>query len=809
MATLANKYRPKTFEDMVEQPYVVQILENICNQDNLTNRNFLLIGPAGTGKAQPMYSQIQTPNGPIFMGDVEIGDEVYTGSGNVTKVEAIYDQGSRSIYEIELSDGECIHVADNHLNEVWIGLKRRHVIINTLDLINQFKLYSSDVHFYIELPELLDIDGFTGVAYHETRYITKINYIGMQECRCIQVESEEHTYLSDGYIPTHNTTLGRIVANKLNDNKGEPIEIDAASHSGVDSMREIVQQAQQYPIGTKYKVFIIDECFSGDVKVLTDNGFKAFKELDKTEKIAQYNDDMSIEFVTPLNYVKRYHSGSMVKFYPKYGDSYVLMTPGHNQYLYDLSKDSFRLDAIDDIELSKNDRAVLSGRGAGEDIQLSSRDILMLFLSAYATLVDNRYVFYLDNIRCDVDGLKLLTESDFDYDIEVDALGTRVVKLRECYENPIDLFQEIPLESMNYSKAEKIIECTLIWFGVDDLTFCVDNPLDAYYSTRNKNLFEFVSCVATLAGYSVQEKIYNYDDKGPHITDYLLHLDRCNINSVMNVKKEYTSFEGMVYCVEVPSHKIIVQANGFTFVTGNCHSLSNAAWQSALKCLEESPAMSVMCFCTTNPEKIPATILSRVQTFQLSKISLDGICNRLKYVIDNENKEGRDIKYDESSLNFLAKLANGGMRDALTSLDKILAYSNVIDSDSISRALNLPNYDDYFSLLNAYAKKDNKGIAELVDHVYNSGVNFVKWFEGFHSFIMNVVKYIFLQDIESTMIPAHYKDKISKYGPKHSAVCLKLANKLLEMNNVLKSTPYLQEIALTYLCSVPKKEKAS
>ena len=169
MATLANKYRPKTFEDMVEQPYVVQILENICNQDNLTNRNFLLIGPAGTGKAQPMYSQIQTPNGPIFMGDVEIGDEVYTGSGNVTKVEAIYDQGSRSIYEIELSDGECIHVADNHLNEVWIGLKRRHVIINTLDLINQFKLYSSDVHFYIELPELLDIDGFTGVAYHENK----------------------------------------------------------------------------------------------------------------------------------------------------------------------------------------------------------------------------------------------------------------------------------------------------------------------------------------------------------------------------------------------------------------------------------------------------------------------------------------------------------------------------------------------------------------------------------------------------------------------------------------------------------------
>ncbi len=240
------------------------------------------------------------------------------------------------------------------------------------------------------------------------------------------------------------------------------------------------------------------------------------------------------------------------------------------------------------------------------------------------------------------------------------------------------------------------------------------------------------------------------------------------------------------------------------FIIDECHSLSSQAWQALLKTLEESPAKSVFIFCTTNPEKIPATILSRVQTFQLSKISLDSICNRLVYVLDSEIAEGRDITYEKEAINYIAKLANGGMRDALTLLDKALAYSNNISSHTLSKALGLPNYDNYFMLLSAIAKRDNETITKVVDEVYNSGVNFVKWFENFHSFVINIVKYIFLNDINKTMIPAHYADKISKYSTAHSNICLKLANTLIKLNQELKSTNYQQEIALTYLCS-PKK----
>lgn len=237
------------------------------------------------------------------------------------------------------------------------------------------------------------------------------------------------------------------------------------------------------------------------------------------------------------------------------------------------------------------------------------------------------------------------------------------------------------------------------------------------------------------------------------------------------------------------------------FIVDECHAVSSAAWQSLLLTLESQPAKSIFMLCTTNPEKIPATIISRVQTFQLSKISLEGIFNRLKYIIEQENKEGRNITYTDDALLYIAKLAQGGMRDAITLTDKTLAYSTNITMEVLQEALGLPNYNKYFDMLNAIAKKDNKVIIEIINEVYNSGINFVKWFEGFFGFVTNIVKYIYLQDINQTTIPSTYQDKIKGYGPAHSAICLRLSGLLTKMNQELKSTQYLQEVAISYLCN--------
>lgn len=249
------------------------------------------------------------------------------------------------------------------------------------------------------------------------------------------------------------------------------------------------------------------------------------------------------------------------------------------------------------------------------------------------------------------------------------------------------------------------------------------------------------------------------------------------------------------------AHQYPIGSKYKIFICDEVHSFSQTAWQSLLLTLEEQPAKSVFVLLTTNPEKIPSTIISRVQKFQLSNISLSGIESRLKYVISKENEEGRSISYDEDALIYIAKLAKGGMRDALTLLDKALVYNTNITSENLKYALDIPDYDDYFELLNYYAKKDNDSIIRLIDKVYNSGINFIKWFEGFQSFVINITKYVFIQDINKTMIPSYYENKVSKYNVKHAQICLMLSQLLIDMISSLSKTEYLEEIAISYLCA--------
>jgi len=73
------------------------------------------------------------------------------------------------------------------------------------------------------------------------------------------------------------------------------------------------------------------------------------------------------------------------------------------------------------------------------------------------------------------------------------------------------------------------------------------------------------------------------------------------------------------------------------FIIDECHMITVQGWNAILKLIEEPPAKSIFIFCTTNPERIPRTILSRVQRYDFQHISLDGIINRLEYILQQEN----------------------------------------------------------------------------------------------------------------------------------------------------------------------------
>ena len=190
------------------------------------------------------------------------------------------------------------------------------------------------------------------------------------------------------------------------------------------------------------------------------------------------------------------------------------------------------------------------------------------------------------------------------------------------------------------------------------------------------------------------------------------------------------------------------------FIVDECHSLSGTAWQAFLKLLEEPPAKSIFIFCTTNPEKIPATILSRVQRYNFHRISQEGIHNRLIYIYQKEcleNKWQLSQSY-VSAFDYIAKIANGGMRDAITLLDKCLSYSTDLTIDNVLKAIGNADYVTMMNLTDAIVHTDNKEIINIIEDVNADGVDLKQFIKQFLNFVLDVSKYS-LAGIEFTNLP--------------------------------------------------------
>lgn len=182
------------------------------------------------------------------------------------------------------------------------------------------------------------------------------------------------------------------------------------------------------------------------------------------------------------------------------------------------------------------------------------------------------------------------------------------------------------------------------------------------------------------------------------------------------------------------------------FIIDECHALSNSAWQAMLKLIEEPPAKSIFIFCTTNPEKIPKTILSRVQRYDFKRISQKGIVHRLDYILASEVEEGNIPTGDHQDLEaveYIAKIADGGMRDAITLMDKCLAYSIDITLENVVKVLGTTDYDTMFKLtdlLLGIGKDAQRQSIELIENLYNEGKDLKQFVHGYCNFLLDLCK---------------------------------------------------------------------
>jgi DNA polymerase-3 subunit gamma/tau len=138
------------------------------------------------------------------------------------------------------------------------------------------------------------------------------------------------------------------------------------------------------------------------------------------------------------------------------------------------------------------------------------------------------------------------------------------------------------------------------------------------------------------------------------------------------------------------------------YIIDEIHMMSTGAFNALLKTLEEPPDNVIFILCTTEPYKVIPTILSRCQRFDFTKLSDEEMEGKLKEVLIAEKTD-----YDENGLKAIIKLADGGMRDALSILDQVLAYSNnKLREDAVLTIFGLASEDEKIDLLNAIKEGD-------------------------------------------------------------------------------------------------------
>jgi DNA polymerase-3 subunit gamma/tau len=153
------------------------------------------------------------------------------------------------------------------------------------------------------------------------------------------------------------------------------------------------------------------------------------------------------------------------------------------------------------------------------------------------------------------------------------------------------------------------------------------------------------------------------------------------------------------------------------YIIDEVHMLSTGAFNALLKTLEEPPAHVVFVLATTDPHKIPNTILSRCQCFDFRRIPVQDIIAKLKIISKDE-----EINIDDRALNIIARNATGSMRDAESTLDQVIAYCDKeIDLQSVIDVLGVINEDTFYDLTEAIIKNDTTKGIEIINQISDLG----------------------------------------------------------------------------------------
>ena len=171
------------------------------------------------------------------------------------------------------------------------------------------------------------------------------------------------------------------------------------------------------------------------------------------------------------------------------------------------------------------------------------------------------------------------------------------------------------------------------------------------------------------------------------------------------------------------------------YIIDEVHMLSQSAFNAFLKTLEEPPAHAIFILATTEKHKILPTILSRCQTYDFNRITIENIVRNLRMVASSEN-----ITIDDESLHVIAYKADGAMRDALTIFDQTVAFCGTdVKYQDVLRNLNVLDYEYSFSLVDAFLKGDYPAALLAFDEILTKGFNALHFVAALSSHLRDLI----------------------------------------------------------------------
>ena len=610
----------------------------------------------------------------------------------------------------------------------------------------------------------------------------------------IETDTIKHGYLFCGGAGTGKTTSARIFANMINHGSGTPIELDAASNNSVEDIRRLCEDAQTQSLDSEYKVFVIDECFPGNAFVSTESGYVRIKDIEPGIKVKSMTGMRNVTHsfknrvlaehlcCVTLNSSKRVITTQDHLFFTNNGwikaknliKGDVVYGTADLQKLWETIPREGGTELYSEVLLprmfceiqgensqAENKNPVLSNLWKGNDC---SELLLQKNLFGRVQSENDFQVWKTDyeyriwdettetSIRKDVE-IKSISQSRGNSEIESykrEEWDTSYMERRTGWQREV------------HNSTDSLVRSIREWM---DIGISDTNRLQS--KTRKRNVSYLLQSRPRL---SSNESCDRGGWSRPQIEKFC--IERCKESSVVgDIRVESVEVYKRGYNDElfldsftseelsndyVDMYDLEVENDHCYFVEDvlvhNCHSLSNQAWQAMLKTLEEPPAKSIFIFCTTDPQRIPNTILSRVQRYNFQRISQDGIMDRLFYILEQES-EIEKCDWEATAVEYIAKIADGGMRDAITLLDKCLSYDRNLTLTNVIKALGIADYETMVKLTDAVIYNKVDEVINIISDVYSSGMDLKQFIKSYFEFILDLNVYRVTNDLSETKLP--------------------------------------------------------